>query len=76
MQLIVGTEITAETIFETIITGEVTAILERSVIIENDAGRHVIKRDTLKKMGYKVNSSDRTDTKYVPMHRYRAKKQS
>lgn len=54
MKVEIGSEITAETIFKKVETGEVTSILENSVVIENGLGRHVIKRDVLKKAGYEV----------------------
>lgn len=68
MDLKVGMEITAETIFEKVVTGNVTSILEKSVVIENEDGRHVIKRDTLKNMGYLVDAASRPDRKRVHIH--------
>ena len=65
MNLKVGTEITAETIFEEVVTGDVTSILENSVVIENEVGRHVVKRETLKKLGYKIDKYIRPNHKAI-----------
>lgn len=61
MDLKVGTEITAETIFEKVTTGIVTSILEKSIVIENETGRHVIKKEILHKMGYLITSPKQID---------------
>lgn len=55
MKLELGMEITAETIFKKVETGEVTSILENSVVIENANGRYVVKKIVLKQLGYKVS---------------------
>lgn len=65
MELKVGTEITAETIFEKVITGKVTSILEKSVVIENMDCRHVVKKESLKNMGYTMNSQKQIDNKRI-----------
>ncbi|OTN83934.1 hypothetical protein A5819_003484 [Enterococcus sp. 7E2_DIV0204] len=65
MDLKVGTEITAETIFEKVTTGIVTSILEKSVVIENEIGRHVIKKETLQKMGYLITSPKQIDNTLI-----------
>lgn len=74
MELKPGIEITAKTIFLKTVTGNVTAILGNSVVIENADGRHVIKNETLKQMGYKIRPSDRTDQTFVSPHRKKSGK--
>ena len=68
MKLEIGMEITAETIFKEVVTGKIISILKKSVVIENETGRHVIKREMLKKMGHSVGTPSRPDRKRVQLH--------
>lgn len=68
MNLEIGLEVTAVTIFEKVVTGTVTSILEKSIVIENKTGRHVVKRTTLKEMGYTLPKYIRPDLKRMYIH--------
>lgn len=59
MQLKTGLNVSAESIFKVEITGVVTTILENSVIVENEAGRHVIKKELLREQGYTFPVNER-----------------
>ena len=53
MQLHVGDKITASSIQGNNVTGNVTAILENTVILFCELNNHVVSKKELKKQGYK-----------------------
>lgn len=54
MELIIGTEVTVQTLSGEEITGEVFKILDNTVIVASGIEKYVVKNDQLKQQGYKM----------------------
>lgn len=54
MEVKIGDEITGFTVLEEEIVGTIACILEKTIVVENATGRHLIRQIELEKQGYVI----------------------